>query len=625
MSGVTGNAPSSPHLRKKAAGLLVPAYVVVTLMLFSLEGPTVAIAQTLSATTPTITPTTTTAKLIEWDISALYNNNTNVDAQPGAVAVDRNQDGWSSGLWFVTRAFDFRVIRLQSGKAAKTGMAQWTSWQLDSSGLTTGGVKRVKPSDDGRVVFVRTLFELQRVDTENCTTTVDPLTMATTTTCNLTLYQDGNLAMISDLALDRGGNVYTAIFDGTDSWIEKLIPSTAYVTRWKVGGGAGICNGGLFGADPCLAGIAVHQIAAQVDPTLVYYSEPDTNSIGELNTTTNGVRRWSLTTAFPADTVQQPRQVNIDDDGLVWVVTGSGHLISLDPNKNRLTMHPIPGGVTNGPFGVAPDGGFVGYTASEPANSKVGMLVPRGQSVKCSSFPCLTSNSLIPMHPTVTATCVHARRDSGQVSPNPKTVNATITSQSDGTYVEALINTNGNDSQMPLGIAPHPGKAVGNFFYAVGQTANLTIDRVGLARLPRPQAHHEREDKDDFDDGSMHDDQDHDGIPNQHESSDSSAKLTRENTQLSAGQANDYVLPADSNTNMLIASTQADDPTVPVSVEIIDPNGISVALPVPTPGLAVASFVPTAPGNYTVRIKNWGLVPVNQETLLIQRIPAPLP
>jgi len=59
-------------------------------------------------------------------------------------------------------------------------------------------------------------------------------------------------------------------------------------------------------------------------------------------------------------TIAQPRMLKIDRSGKIWVNTGSGHLISLDPNTNRMTKHQIPGlgtndSSTNDPWGVAPD------------------------------------------------------------------------------------------------------------------------------------------------------------------------------------------------------------------------------------------------------------------------------
>jgi hypothetical protein len=227
---------------------------------------------------------------------------------------------------------------------------------------------------------------------------------------------------------------------------------------------------------------------------------------------------------------------------------------------------------------------------------------------------------------SIRATKDKAQQLCGAAKPTAKTVVATITSKSDGIFVEAQIN-NPNDSTIPLGITPHPGKAVGTFFYAVGFTNDPNMLRVGFARLPRVhlKGHHEREDKDCNDDGSNQDDEDHDGIPNRYKTSDSRSQADRENDQLGAGQSTNYTLTAGPNTKALVAAITADNVMEPVSVQIIDPNGISIALPMATPGLAVATAVPTVPGNYTVRVKNEGLNPINHETLLINREPLQLP
>jgi hypothetical protein len=660
---------SSPLARTAIRSLKFPSFVKAKLSLhasiitmLASAALTITAAPPASAqlggttSNPTPMPTTTVAQtqLIEWDLPA------EGDATPGAVAVDKF--GSNNGIWFVTRDGVPRVIRLQPHKIAKYGNAQWTSWQLDELGFITGGVRRLKPSHDRRFVFVRTLTSLQRVDTASCTT--DPV--AGMTSCDRISFDDSgacitntvtgsttctpNAAMISDLTLDGKNNVYTAVsfdvLDPTNNFIEKLVPelfpdpgsSTGYaanVTRWQVGGGAGNCVSAS--SNPCLAGISTHP----KNSSLVYYSEPDANNIGELNTTSSTVRRWSLTAAsvdpvFGAQgLVSQPRQLIVDDDGIVWVVTGSGDLVSLNPRTNRMTRHQVPLSDLNDLFGVAPDGGnMIGYTAS--GLNKVAMVRPADTAAVVSPLTCSTSTTQTncPAPKTTTkipATPGQAVKDSGSVCPKPKTVDTTITSKSDGTFVEAMIDassdaTKPSDSTKPLGITPHPGKAVGTFFYAVGQTTNMTIVRVGFARLPRKglKGKHEREDKDCDDDGAGRDDEDHDGIPDRHKTGDSQAKMNRENDQLGPGQTSDYTVTTGPNTLAVIAAVQADNPLAPVSVQVFDPNGISLALPVATPGLALATVVPTSAGNYTIRIKNEGPLPINHETQLITREPLSL-
>lgn len=595
------------------------------LLLFGLAG-TIGFAQVGTTSSPTSIPTTT--QVVEWDISNVYNGG--MDAEPGAVSVDKR--GENSALWFVTRALDFRVLRLQPNSATKMGGAQWTSWQLDSTTQTgtptTGGIKRLKASDDGRLAIVRTLTSVQVVDTRNCWNTTDPTTLSVQTVCNRTEFQDANAAMISDVAVDHNQYVYTAIALAVNgqmtNQIEKLDLSTGNTTFWIVGGGAGNCVG-TSDTDPCIAGIAVHPYSSN----LIYYSEPDTNSIAELNVCTNTVRHWALAN-LSNGTVSQPRQLNIDQDGIIWIVTGSGHLVSLDPKRNIMTVHLLPDNALADPFGVAPDGGFVGYTASDSAVNKVGMLIPAGTAV----YVCPTTNSVSASSGSAIIVNGQALQDCGSAPTFLKTVNIDVVNEpNDGTYVEAQIASNANPnglSTTPLGIGSHQGKAVGTFFYAVGvATSNqqAAVDRVGFVRLPRAgfKARHERQDKDDNDDGSDQDDQAHDGIPNQNESSGTYAHMDRQNDQLAPGQSLSYALTAGSATKALVATITADSPLAPVSIEIDDPNGIVLAVPVATPGTAVATVVPTLPGNYTVRVTNAGMSTINPETDLLAREGVSLP
>src|SRR5204862_7165770 len=92
-----------------------------------------------------------------------------------------------------------KVYRFDPAKSLMKGSAQWTSWQLSLTPppFSTGGLKRLKPSDDRRYVFARTSSNLQRVDTQNCKP-------GTPVTCELTIWQDkGNDEFsTSDLAID---------------------------------------------------------------------------------------------------------------------------------------------------------------------------------------------------------------------------------------------------------------------------------------------------------------------------------------------------------------------------------------------------------------------------------------
>src|SRR5258708_4633205 len=155
-------------------------------LLFALS----ASAQLLTAATAVATemPTSqqTFTHLVEWDIPITG------DSEPGAIAGDtRGKD--QNRVWFLTRnpgPDSQKVYRFDAAKSLMKGPAQWTSWQLSLTlpATNTGGLKRLKPSDDRRYVFVRTSDNLQRVDTQNCKA-------GSPQTCELTVWQDqpGNL------------------------------------------------------------------------------------------------------------------------------------------------------------------------------------------------------------------------------------------------------------------------------------------------------------------------------------------------------------------------------------------------------------------------------------------------
>ena len=118
----------------------------------ALLAPTDASAQTVE---------NKTAHAIEWDLPA------QADASPGAMVVD--SEGYDKDwLWFVTRLGNPRVFRMNPWKSPMKGSAQWTSWDSSEDSFTTGGVRRLKASNDCRYVVVRTANSIQRVDTQSC-------------------------------------------------------------------------------------------------------------------------------------------------------------------------------------------------------------------------------------------------------------------------------------------------------------------------------------------------------------------------------------------------------------------------------------------------------------------------
>ena len=589
-----------------------------------------------------------TTHIVEWNLPAT------VDASPGAMVVDtRGED--NNRLWFVTRLGMQRVIRVTPTKSLMKGVAQWTSWELSADSVTTGGTKKIRASHDRRFVFVRTAASLQRVDTQNCDTAVPQ-------TCERIEWFDqvdpasGQPASpnVSDLAVDDYNNIFnTGTVGGTidnpvqpnlpQSYVQMLTPgtipankasATVTVTRWTVGGGAGFCAdlGRTTTSFPCVSGIDTWP----GNRNLIYYSEPEgcadgLGAIGELNIATNTVRRWCFTTLPPDENglVQQPRQLKLDRWGFVWVVTGSGHLVSLDVNKNQMTKHAIPAGITADPFGVAPDDDVVGYTDAEVSTPRVAMLLPRRVTV---TVPPITAP--VPRNtPFVTVLGERANVDSGSVPPQGFVVPVTVTSKADGVFVEAMVGANGgHDSESPLGITPAKWKGQGAFFYAVGLAGN-GADRVGFVRLPVVQKLKHPRDDDDVDDGcctptrsgwdnSDADDDDDDGQANEFDTPTANEMATiGDPSPLAPGQSAQYQLTASPTTLALLAATTADDLLGSVTVEIYNALGVLVAGSVSTPGSALSTLPLPSPGTYTVKVKNVGIRTFTHTPTLVIREP----
>ena len=597
-----------------------------------------AMVATLATPVAAQVPQMTTAHIVEFDLPAP------ADASPGAMIVD-SQGRDKNRLWFVTRLGNQRVVRLDAARSLMKGQAQWKSWELADDSVTTGGLKRIRASNDRRFVFVRTASSIQRIDTQNCDST----------TCERTEWLDqvGSLN-VSDLAVDDYNNIFTASAEDPTtatmtSYIQKLTPgpspangtsSTATVTRWTVGGGAGFCAelpGRTSTSFPCLSGIAVDEY----DANLIYYAEPEgtpgsNGNIGELNIYTGNVRRFPMS-ALGAD-VQQPRQLIIDRWDIVWVNTGSGHLVSLDPRKNVMRKHAIPLNALSDPFGIAPDDDVVGYT--DAAQNKVGMLFPKGPTVPVSPTTTPATKT------TVTKMVLGERATfaSGAVPPHGKVVDATIFTKGDGVFVEAQLDSRGNDSMSPLGITPNKGKGQGNFFYAVSANATAnpdptsmfpTADRVGFVRLPKPQKVRHPRDDDDAEDGWDHNshppgwhtsaanDDDDDGLENAFD-----LPTAREDVQvvdnapaIAGGQSADFPVTTSPTSVALIATATADDLLAQIGVEIYDGLGMLVAASAPALGVAVATVPLPAAGTYKVRVRNYNLTPMTHTPQLIVREP----
>lgn len=581
-----------------------------------------------------------TAHLIEFNIPA------KIDASPGAMVVDtRGED--NNRIWFVTRLGTQRVIRVNPAKSLMKGAAQWTSWELAQDSFTTGGTKKIRASHDRRFVFVRTAMSLQRIDTQNCM----PATALTPATCERIEWQDQIPPNVSDLAVDDYNDVFTTGVVGdplspnlAQSYVQMLPPGpvpantatgSATVTRWTVGGGAGFCAdlGRTTTSFPCLSGIDTWPGSRSP----IYFSQPEgcvdgLGAIAELNTSTNTFRQWCFTT-LPADEngpVQQPRQLKVHPSGIVWVVTGSGHLVSLNPRTNEMTKHAIPAGVAADPFGVAPDDDVIGYTDAEVGNPRVAMLLPRRITVVVSPNKIPAPRNDV----TVTVFGERANVDSGTVAPQAFVVPANVTSKGDGVFVEALVGGNGgHDSESPLGITPAKWKGQGAFFYAVGLPGDGS-DRVGFARLPNAQKVKHPRDDDDTDDGccsptpppGWHNsdvgDTDDDGQGDEIDTPTANEKATiGDPTPLNPGQSVDYPVTASSTTLALLALAAADNPLGQITVEIYNALGALVAGSVTAPGAASSTLMLPAPGSYTVHVKNWGAFAISQTPTIVVKEP----
>jgi hypothetical protein len=573
--------------------------------------------------------------IVEWDIPITG------DVEPGAIAVDSHGKD-KNRVWFLTRSGPQKVYRFDPAKSLMKGSAQWMSWQLSltSPPFSTGGLKRLKPSDDRRYVFVRTSSDLQRVDTQNCK-------VGSLTTCQLTIWQDKEMDEFStsDLAVDSMNRVFTTAlsqFGVPDTaYVQMLTPgpdldvgdtTIVKVKRWPVRGGAGFCQLATSGA-PCLSGIDVYHSKYQ---NLVYYSEPAGNNIGELNIVTNVVRRWSLDTlgAF------EPRQLNIDRHGKVWVVTGSRHLVSLDPNTNKMTRHLVPPPLAefgdSDLFGVAPDDDVIGYTDAGFTENKVAMLFPKGYAFHVTP----ACETLCPIYADVPVTSELSIADSASVPPQGKIAPVTITPNSDGTFVEARVDLaecasswcSPVNSLSPRGITPNRGKAQGTFFYTVGFSDAV---RIGFARLPHKDKIKHGRDDDDCDDGEDRDkhpgwhdhhthgdDEDGDGVDSKHDYRTSREDSeSHDSTALGAGQVAEYPLTASPTSLALIASVISDNPLAQIGLEVYSQLGVPVGSGVSLAGVAVATVTMPAAGVYKVRVKNHGAGSVNHRLTLLVREP----
>jgi hypothetical protein len=638
-------------------------------------------------------------KLIEWDLPQQLDNVT------GGMTVDVQADG--NRIWFTTRVQQGDAPRLyqfdiRGGK--KVNDARWISYELDPnfSGVANG-LRKVRTSrdKDKRFVFVHTGDSVQRIDTLDCTKVYGPDTPLDLTITGLcaraTWVHNGAMSSYStpdpngpadplsgsDVAIDDYNNVYTvsAAFvpeppiDGTSildsvssapaeppapgtSFLQRLSPdkSTNNVKRWYVGHQVGRCSSGT----PCLSGIAYDKRRDKI-----YFSQPgdgfaDFGAIAELDPKYNKIRRWTFAKLSKQtyDDIREPRQLSIDKDGKIWVVTASRHVVSLDVSKNRMTKHKLPALTDvleqeeSDPFGITTDDGSVGYTDASPVRSIVGMLLPdRDFAYVDPDRENVASATL-----TIEKLPGMANRTSGRVSPKTKTVLGQRVKKDDGTFIEAFTN-NGNDSFMPLGITPDLTAHVGTFFYAVGDPASPLFNRVGRVRFARgdERGRHERDDDDGDDDGKRHDkdddddddgshdgmdgDDDNDGDPDFSDKDDDNdgidddfdTKTHKESRQASeqellVGQAVEDPFTVNPGTLVVAASATSSNLLAPVTIEVVNATGQVVAASLPSLGAAALTWIPpSAGGSYTLRVRNSAGGPVSIATKILTRELWPLP
>jgi hypothetical protein len=233
--------------------------------------------------------------------------------------------------------------------------------------------------------------------------------------------------------------------------------NNATVKRWVVDGGAGA---------EFLSGVAYFSGNGKI-----YFSEGVDNKIGELDPNTNIVRRWNLSDVDPS--VSGPRQISIDTKGVVWAVTASGHLVSLNPYSNDMAAYLIPGagapaspGAAANPFGLGTSGGVVGFTESD--GKKVGMLIPNKPSV-----PFTPSSETVPYTPgSIVGSPESIYPDFGNVTPVSKPGQPAVHSDVDplGEFIEVTTPDTGN---FPIGIFRDVDLPVGNFWFVQLTSSNL--------------------------------------------------------------------------------------------------------------------------------------------------------
>jgi hypothetical protein len=361
------------------------------------------------------------------------------------------------------------LLRFFPGTPLGFGQASWRAWNLgniiestvvDEAAPALGPTGGMKITRDESVAFIRASTEIIRVKMNssynNLTRWVDIAPVPDPDNPGSTIFVDPS--SVSDLALVERKycnvnyiDVYTTHNAASGGVVQRLTVqnggTTATVKRWNVG---------TVGAPEFLRGVAYFSGNGRI-----YFSDAALDAIGELDPNTNKVRRWSLAPVLAA----MPRQISIDSKGIIWVITGSGHLVSLNPCTNDMASYMIPGG-TLFSFGLGTSGGTVGFTQGD--NNIVGMLIP--------------NKTPLPVSPTTpapvsyTTTCLTGAtetvfKDTGFVDPVRSDNVPVVPSNVDGEFLQAMLPREGN---FPLGIFRDVERCVGNFYLLVTLGASPT-------------------------------------------------------------------------------------------------------------------------------------------------------
>jgi len=399
-----------------------------------------------------------TADFVEWDLPS-FDGAGNCPSSIGAVTRPPTGDP----VYYVTNGACFSESPNNPGRMGPvmvkftpgnplTAQATWRAWNLGGLIETTGGMKITR---DERYAFIRTSREIIRV---NMWTNV--LTHWVDVTNNADPLSWSDLALVERCS--GYVDIYTAQNDAVNGGVIQRLTvqngsNNATVKRWVVDGGAGA---------EFLSGVAYFSGNGRI-----YFSEGVDNKIGELDPNTNKVRTWNLSAVDP--TVLAPRQISIDTKGLVWVVTSSGHLVSLDPCSNDMAAYLIPGagapaspGAMANPFGLGSSGGVVGFTESD--GKKVGMLIPNKPTVPVT--PSCVTPTYTPDSIVGSTECIYP--DYGNVTPDSKPGLPAVHTDLDplGEFIEVTTPDTGN---FPIGIFRDVDRPVGNFWFVQLSSENL--------------------------------------------------------------------------------------------------------------------------------------------------------